>query len=124
MQDAATHDCEWKTIAPTGNDMEQCVRHWFERGTTLVWRPIFSHENFPAVDPALLTEAQAASGPCWLITRPGDLLTIPPGITGWIMPVDADDTDIACGRWDDAITFMAVNERTTGARVTYRTDRG
>lgn len=123
MQDAATHDYEWKTIAPTGNDMEQCVRHWFERGAPLVWRPIFSRENFPGIDLARLIEAQAASGPCWLIARPEDLLSLPAGITGWIMPVDAEDTDVACGRWENGVTFMAINDRASGERITYQTDR-
>ena len=121
--DATSQGYEWKSAVPTSNDMTQCVRLWFARGAPLVWRPILSRDNFPNVDPACLIEAQAVPGPCWLIARPEDLASLPAGITGWLMPVDAEDTDVACGRWENGVTFMAINDRASGERITYQTDR-
>lgn len=121
MQETS-QDYAWQSVAPTSADMTQCVQQWFARSVPLLWRPILSRENFPDIDPAQLIAAQADSGPCWLISRPEDLRTIPAGITGWLMPVDAEDTDVACGRWENSLTFMAVVDQSNGERITYQSD--
>ena len=51
----------------------------------------------------------------WLIHRPADLLTLPEGLKGWLLPLNADDTNVVCGRWRTEITFMQITDRHTGA---------
>ena len=33
----------------------------------------------------------------WPIHQMEELLQLPNGVTGWLMPATADDTDVACG---------------------------
>ncbi|NMG17405.1 hypothetical protein [Aromatoleum bremense] len=116
-------DYQWIPIAGDLTQMERTVRSWFDSGQPLFWRPIFDPENFPAALPEMFLTPDPFGGACWLISRPESLLSLPSGIKGWLMPCDAEDTDIACGRWENSITFMAINDRWTGVRVTYQTDQ-
>ena len=48
------------------------------------------------------------------IHRPEDLLALPDGITGWLLPADADDTDVACGVWNGEVYILGVQDKRTG----------
>ncbi|MBK9624964.1 MAG: hypothetical protein IPO38_10575 [Rhodocyclaceae bacterium] len=50
----------------------------------------------------------------WPIHRPEDLLGLPEGITGWLLPADAIDTDVACGVWNGEVYILGVQDKHTG----------
>ena len=58
----------------------------------------------------------------WLIRCPEDLLALPEGVTGWLLPVDADDTDVACGVWNSEVYILGVQEKRTGRKQTLRSE--
>ena len=79
--------------------VEQRVQQWLASGQLLAWIPILSQENFPDVPPQILQFAdQHQEAMRWPIYRPEDLLALPDGITGWLVPADADDTDVTTDR--------------------------
>ena len=83
-------------------EVEQRVQGWFASGQPLVWIPILSQENFPDVPQQLLEFADHYQEAMrWPIHRMEDLLQLPNGVTGWLMPATASDTDVACGVWRD-----------------------
>ena len=93
-------------------EIAQRVQGWLDSERLLVWIPIFSPENFPDLPPQILQVAdryRASIG--WRIRRPEDLFDLPEGITGWLMPADAADTDIACGRWEGVIQILSVRDQ-------------
>jgi hypothetical protein len=110
-------------LAPEAQAMEQVVSRWLTEHTPLLWVPIIDAENFPNLDAAAQDLAGEMDGG-WLLLRPTDFLTLPEGIKGWLMPVLADDTEVACGRWQKEIFFLRINNKATGAQVTYRSDVG
>ncbi len=96
-------------------EVEQRVQQWLASGQLLAWIPILSQENFPGVPPEVLRFAdryQAAMR--WPIQRPEDLLGLPEGITGWLLPASADDTDVACGVWNGEVYIQGVRDKRTG----------
>lgn len=100
-------------------DVHQRVQQWLASGQLLAWIPILSQENFPDVPPEVLQFAdrhQAALR--WPIERPEDLLTLPEGVTGWLLPADADDTDVACGVWNGEVYILGVKDKRTGRKQT------
>ena len=54
----------------------------------------------------------------WPIYRPEDLLALPDGITGWLLPADAEDTDVACGVWNGEVYILGVQDKRTGRKQT------
>ena len=68
-------------------EVEQRVQGWFASGQPLVWIPILSQENFPDVPQQLLEFADHYQEAMrWPIHRMEDLLQLPNGVTGWLMP--------------------------------------
>lgn len=108
-------------LAPEAHAMAQTVSRWLTEQTPLLWVPTKDVENFPCADAAAQDLARKMDGG-WLLLQPADFLTLPEGIKGWLMPVLADDTDVACGRWQKEVFFLRINDKTTGAQVTYRSD--
>ncbi len=95
--------------------VEQRVQQWLTSGQLLVWIPILSQENFPDVPPQILQFAdQHQEAMRWPIHRPEDLLGLPEGITGWLLPADAIDTDVACGVWNGEVYILGVQDKHTG----------
>lgn len=106
-------------LAPEAQSMEQIVSGWIAERIPLLWVPIIDVENFPGAEELAQEQARELDGG-WLIVEPADFLILPNGIKGWLMPVDADDTDVACGRWQQEIFFLRISEKATGAPATYR----
>ena len=95
------------------------VQQWLTSGQLLAWIPILSQENFPDVSPQILQFAdQYQEAIRWPIHCPEDLLTLPDGITGWLLPADAEDTDVACGVWNGEVYILGVQDKRTGRKQT------
>lgn len=105
-------------------EVEQRVQHWLASGQPLAWIPILSQENFPDTPPEILRFAdQYQEAMRWPIHRPEDLLALPDGITGWLLPADADDTDVACGVWNGEVYILGVQDKRTGRKQTLLGER-
>ena len=103
---------------------EQRVQQWLACGQLLVWIPILNQENFPDVPPQILQFAdQYQESMRWPIHHPEDLLALPDGITGWLLPADADDTDVACGVWNGEVYILGVQDKRTGRKQTLLGER-
>lgn len=112
-------------LVPEAQGMEATVSAWLANKTPLLWVPIIDVENFPGAEAVAQAQAQTSEmDGGWLLLQPADFLTLPEGIKGWLMPVLADDTEVACGRWQKEIFFLRINDKATGAPVTYRSDVG
>lgn len=100
-------------------EVHQRVQQWLASGQLLAWIPILSQENFPDVSPQILQFAdQYQEAIRWPIHCPEDLLTLPDGITGWLLPADAEDTDVACGVWNGEVYILGVQDKRTGRKQT------
>ena len=100
------------------------VQQWLASGQLLAWIPILSQENFPGVPPDVLQFAdQHQEAMRWPIHRPEDLLALPDGITGWLLPADAEDTDVACGVWNGEVYILGVKDKRTGRKQTLLGER-
>ena len=105
-------------------EVHQRVQQWLASGQVLAWIPILSQENFPDVPPQILQFAdQYQEAMRWPIHRPEDLLALPDGITGWLLPADADDTDVACGVWNGEVYILGVKDKRTGRKQTLLGER-
>ena len=105
-------------------EVHQRVQQWLASGQLLAWIPILSQENFPDVPPDVLQFADRFQESMrWPIHRPEDLLVLPDGITGWLLPADADDTDVACGVWNGEAYILGVQDKRTGRKQTLLGDR-
>jgi hypothetical protein len=105
-------------------EVEQRVQGWFANGQLLVWIPILSQENFPDVPQQLLEFADHYQEAIrWPIHQMEDLLRLPDGITGWLLPADADDTDVACGVWSGEVYILGVKDWRTGKPQTLLGER-
>lgn len=94
--------------------VEQRVQQWLASEQLLVWIPILSRENFPGIPPQILQFADRHQEAMrWPIHRPEDLLALPDGITGWLLPADAEDTDVACGVWNGEVYILGVQDKRT-----------
>lgn len=113
---------EWITLNSNAGQNMRSVQQWLDEGRPLLWMPIMDRENFPDATPEMLALAAASGGLCIVISRAEHFMTLPQGIKGWLLPADAEDTEVVCGRWENAVTFMDMRDRRTGAKVTYRTD--
>jgi hypothetical protein len=95
------------------------VQQWLASGQLLAWIPILSQDNFPGVPPDVLQFADRYQEAMrWPIHCTEDLLTLPDGITGWLLPTDADDTDVACGVWNGEVYILGVQDKRTGRKQT------
>ena len=104
--------------------VEQRVQQWLASGQLLAWIPILSQENFPDVPPDVLQFADRFQESMrWPIHRPEDLLVLPDGITGWLLPADAEDTDVACGVWNGEVYILGVKDKRTGRKQTLLGER-
>lgn len=114
---AATIPCQ--PLAHYNPAVEQRVQEWLASGQLLAWIPILSQENFPGVPPEVLQFAdQYQEAMRWPIHCPEDLLTLPEGITGWLLPADAEDSDVACGVWNGEVYILGVQDKRTGRKQT------
>ena len=105
-------------------EVEQRVQQWLTSGQLLAWIPILSQENFPDTPPEILQFADRYQEAMrWPIHRPEDLLTLPDGITGWLLPADAEDTDVACGVWNGEVYILGVRDKRTGRQQTLLGER-
>ena len=105
-------------------EVHQRVQQWLASGQLLAWIPILSQENFPDVPPDVLQFADRFQESMrWPIHRPEDLLTLPEGITGWLLPADAEDTDVACGVWNGEVYILGVQGKRTGRPQTLLGER-
>ena len=111
-------------LAHYNPEVEQRVQQWLASGQLLAWIPILSQENFPDVPPQILQFAdQHQEAMRWPIHRPEDLLALPEGITGWLLPADAEDTDLACGVWNGEVYILGVQDKHTGRSQTLLGER-
>ena len=102
----------------------QRVQGWLASGQLLAWIPILSQENFPDVPQQLLQFADHYQESMrWPIHAPEDLLQLPEGITGWLLPADAEDTDVACGVWNGEVYILGVKDKRTGRAQTLLGER-
>lgn len=105
-------------------EVEQRVQGWLDGGKPLVWIPILSQENFPDTPPDLLQWADSHQAAFHVqIHEPADLLLMPEGVTGWLMPSDANDTDVACGVWNGEVYILDVKDQRTGRAQTLLGER-
>ena len=100
-------------------EVHQRVQHWLASGQLLAWIPILSQENFPDVPPQILRFAdQYQEAMRWPIHRPEDLLDLPDGITGWLLPAD-----VACGVWNGEVYILGVQDKRSGRKQTLLGER-
>lgn len=105
-------------------EVEQRVLDWLNSGQPLAWIPIISQQNFPDTPPDVLAFADQYQGELrWPIRQPQDLLELPQGMTGWLLPMDANDTDVACGVWEGQIYILGIKDRRTGKPQTLLGER-
>ena len=110
-------------LAHYNPEVEQRVQQWLASGQLLAWIPILSQENFPDVPPQILQFADRHQEAMrWPIRRPEDLLALPDGITGWLLPADAEDTSVACGVWNGEVYILGVRDKHTGLEQTLRSE--
>ena len=124
MINSSTAPIPCQPLAHYDAAVEQRVQQWLASGQLLAWIPILSQENFPDVPPQILQFAdQHQEAMRWPIYRPEDLLALPDGITGWLVPADADDTDVACGVWNGEVYILGVQGKRTGRPQTLLGER-
>ncbi len=106
------------------NEMLLRVQQWLKDGGTLFWLPIFSADNFPGIPWQLLYYAEQSSDrSCWIVKRIDDLLYIPDGITGWLLPEGDTDTDVVVGLWEGALSFCKAVDSRNGKPQTLQSAR-
>lgn len=105
-------------------EVAQRVQGWLDGGKPLVWIPILSQENFPDTPSEILHWADSHQAAFHVhIHEPADLLLMPEGVTGWLMPSDANDTDVACGVWNGEVYILGVKDQRTGRSQTLLGER-
>ena len=124
MINSSTAPIPCQPLAHYDPEVEQRVQQWLASGQLLAWIPILSQENFPDVPPDVLQFADRFQESMrWPIHRPEDLLVLPDGITGWLLPADAEDTDVACGVWNGEVYILGVKDKRTGRKQTLLGER-
>ena len=105
-------------------EVAQRVHGWLASGQLLTWIPILSEDNFPGTPPEILQFADRYQESMrWPVHALEDLLQLPDGITGWLMPADADDTDVACRVWNGEVYILVVRDKRTGRAQTLLGER-
>ena len=122
MKPSQDQNHQWIQADGAGIDMMSRFQGWIDAGLPLLWRPIYSRDNFPKAPPAILDIARTHADLSWAVNKIDDLMTLPARVRGWIMPATANDTDIVCSRTGNAIHFMGVTDSRTGTAVTYQDD--
>ena len=122
MKPSQDQNHQWIQADGAGIDMMSRFQGWIDAGLPLLWRPIYSRDNFPKAPPAILDIARTQADLSWAVNKIDDLMTLPARVRGWIMPATANDTDIVCSRTGNAIHFMGVTDSRTGTAVTYQDD--
>ena len=124
MINSSTAPIPCQPLAHYNPEVEQRVHGWLASGLLLAWIPILSQENFPDVPQQLLEFADYYQEAMrWPIHQIEDLLQLPNGITGWLMPATASDTDVACGVWDGEVYTLSIKDRRTGKPQTLLGER-
>lgn len=109
------HTIPGQPLAHYDPEVAQRVQQWLDSGKPLLWIPIFSRENFPDTPPEILQWIEARQAELHVpIREPADLLRMPEGVTGWLMPEGDADTDVACGVWAGEVYILGVKDRRTG----------
>jgi hypothetical protein len=122
MTDSQNPNVQWH--GKPNNEMLLRVQKWLKDGRTLFWLPIFSAENFPGTPWQVLCYAEQSSDRfCWIVKQIDDLLGIPEGITGWLLPEGDTDTDVVVGLWEGTLTFCKVVDRRNGEPQTLQSAR-
>ena len=100
-------------------EVAQRVQGWLDSGRPLVWIPILSQENFPDSPPEILHWLDSRQAALHVpIGQPSDRLRMPEGVTGWLMPADEVDTDVACGAWNGEVYILGVKDKRNGRKQT------
>ena len=99
--------------------VERRVSDWFESRRPLVCIPIISRKNFPDTPDFVLESADRHQTELRLpIAEVGDLLNLPENVTGWLMPADEENTDVACKLCDGEVYVLGVQDSRTGKKQT------
>lgn len=102
--------------APDNEEMKQ-VQKWLAEGRSFAWMPIFSRANFPHMDPEILFQFDQSPAQQYLpIEKVEDFMQIPPGITGWLLPMGDADTEIVVGVWENEVCFLKAIDNRNGER--------
>lgn len=105
-------------------EVAQRVQGWLTSGKPLVWIPILSQENFPDAPPEILQWLDSRQAALHVpISEPADLLRMPEDVTGWLMPADKVDTDVACGVWNGEVYILGVQDKRAGRKQTLLGER-
>lgn len=111
-------------LAHYNPEVEQRVLGWLNSGQLLAWIPIISQQNFPDTPFEILAFVdQYQEDLRWPIRQPQDLLNLPDGMTGWLLPMDAIDTDVACGVWAGEVYILGIQDQRTGKPQTLLGER-
>ncbi|MCB5247235.1 MAG: hypothetical protein LHW57_04325 [Candidatus Cloacimonetes bacterium] len=106
-------------LACYDHSVAQRVQGWIDSGRPLVWIPILNQENFPDVPFEDLKEINARRAAMHVpIHQPSDLLRMPEGVTGWLMPEGDTDTDVACGVWNGEVYILGAKDKRDGRKQT------
>ncbi len=96
---------------------------WLDANRLLIWQPILSADNFPEISQDILQFANAQQVAFHHPVRTlEDFSDLPEGVTGWLLPADEVDTDVACGRFQGEVHFLQVRDRVTGLPQTLLDD--
>jgi hypothetical protein len=105
-------------------EVEQRVLGWLNSGQLLAWIPIISQQNVPYTPPDVLAFVDQYQEELRRpIRQPQDLLNLPEGMTGWLLPIDANDTNVACGVWDGQVYILGITDQRTGKPQTLLGER-
>lgn len=105
-------------------EVAQRVQGWLDSGRPLLRIPIFSQENFPDTPLEILQWIEARQAELHVpISEPADLLRMPEGVTGWLMPEGEVDTDVACGVWNGEVYILGVKDKRSGRKQTLLGER-
>ena len=111
-------------LAYQDTEVAQRAQGWLSSGKPLVWIPFLNQGNFPDTPPEILQWLDSRQAALHVpIGNPSDLLLMPEGVTGWLMPADETDTDVACGVWNGEVYILGVRDQRTGKPQTLLGER-
>ena len=113
-----------QALAHYDPEVMQRLQGWLDSRRPLVWIPILSQENFPHTPLEILQWADSQQAAFHVaVSKPADLLLMPEGVTGWLMPVNEVDTDVACGVWSGEVYILGVIDKRNGRKQTLLGER-
>lgn len=125
MNPSQNPNYQWVNHPSADDSMMRRVQGWLDQDKSMVWFPILNSQNFPDVSPAILLQAnQSHRCFAWSIEEAEDLLHIPEGVTGWLLPIDQPDTDVVVGLWEGELHFVAAVDQGTGQPQTLLSSKG